>query len=86
MTQVLKNTVVSLQASCRGMDIPLVFKKLVSLFPDAVTFSTSFGYEDQVITDLIYKSGQPVSFLRWIPAGYSMKPIVHGAVRLNNTK
>ena len=62
MTQVLKNTVVSLQASCRGMDIPLVFKKLVSLFPDAVTFSTSFGYEDQVITDLIYKSDQPVSF------------------------
>lgn len=33
---------------------------LAELFPGQITFSTSFGWEDQVITDMIFKNDLPV--------------------------
>ena len=33
---------------------------LTELFPDQVSFSTSLGLEDQVITDLIFKNELPI--------------------------
>lgn len=35
-------------------------KYLVTEFPKKVVFTTSFGYEDQVITDMIFKNNIPV--------------------------
>jgi phosphoadenosine phosphosulfate reductase len=37
-------------------DLVLTFKNLVSEFPGKIIFTTSFGVEDQVITDLIFKN------------------------------
>lgn len=56
--------------------IAVTLGRLLSQFPDAVTFSTSFGWEDQVITDLIYKSDLPISIFtldtgRLFPETYS---------------
>lgn len=42
-------------------DVPATLKKLANIFPSAITFSSSFSYEDQVITDFIAKSGAAVS-------------------------
>lgn len=61
MAEVSKNTMLSLQQSCNGMGTISVLSKLASEFPKSVTFSTSFGMEDQVITDMISKSGSPIS-------------------------
>ncbi len=36
-------------------------EKLTELFPGQVTFSTSLGYEDQVITNLIHTNDLPIS-------------------------
>ena len=52
--------------------LPVLVKKLetlnesealsffAELFPEKIVFSTSFGMEDQVITDLIFRCGEPV--------------------------
>ncbi len=37
-----------------------VLTELVAKFPGKVVFTTSFGYEDQVITDIIFKNGLPI--------------------------
>jgi phosphoadenosine phosphosulfate reductase len=54
----------SLDALTRELaDLPTVdaLQKLTNLFPGQVVFSTSLGYEDQVITDLIYTNKLPIS-------------------------
>ncbi len=56
--------------------IDIALGRLVTQFPGAVTFSTSFGWEDQVITDLIHQSGLPISLFtldtgRLFPETYS---------------
>jgi phosphoadenosine phosphosulfate reductase len=61
MAQVLKDSLLSLQTDCIGIPIPAVLNRLLSLFPQAVTFSTSFSNEDQVITDLISRSNTAIS-------------------------
>lgn len=50
-----------LQNNTDDLTIDDTLAALVSAFPGAVTFSTSFSYEDQVITDLIHKSNTGVS-------------------------
>jgi phosphoadenosine phosphosulfate reductase len=65
-----------LQEGIDGLSIPDVLHKLTVAFPEAVTFSTSFSNEDQVITDLICQSGVPVSIFtldtgRLFPETYS---------------
>lgn len=67
---------VHLQESIKGLSIREVLDKLVDYFPTAVTFSTSFSYEDQVITDLISELGTAISVFtldtgRLFPETYS---------------
>ena len=57
-------------------DIGATLKELVNLFPGAVTFSSSFSYEDQVITHLIANNAREVSIFtldtgRLFPETYS---------------
>jgi phosphoadenosine phosphosulfate reductase len=61
MAQVLKEAMAFLQKNIEDTTIPGVLEQLVTSFPGAVTFSTSFSYEDQVITDLISKSNADLS-------------------------
>src|SRR6185312_4277916 len=51
-------------------------KSLAKVYPDKVVFSTSFGYEDQVITHLIFSNDIPVNVFtldtgRLFPETYS---------------
>ncbi len=57
----LKDIALSLQEQPALPDIETTLKKLVALFPGRVTFSSSFGWEDQVITDFINKSKAAIS-------------------------
>jgi phosphoadenosine phosphosulfate reductase len=57
-------------------DIGSTLKELVSLFPNAVTFSSSFSYEDQVITHFIAQNAPEISIFtldtgRLFPETYS---------------
>jgi phosphoadenosine phosphosulfate reductase len=54
-------TVHSLQRSATGQSIQVILQDLISRYPGQVTFSTSFGWEDQVITDIILRHNFPVS-------------------------
>jgi len=45
----------------KALPIEEVIKKLTEEFPGKVTFSTSFSFEDQVITDKILKNQLPVN-------------------------
>lgn len=44
----------------RGKSIEESLKILVSLFPDKVLFTTSFGIEDQVITHFVFENSIPI--------------------------
>lgn len=46
--------------SVEGKTIVETFQMLCELYPDEVVFTTSFGYEDQVVTDLICSNNLPV--------------------------
>jgi phosphoadenosine phosphosulfate reductase len=66
----------SLQHSINGKSIADAVETLIAAYPGAVTFSTSFSNEDQVITDHIAKNHLPVSFFtldtgRLFPETYS---------------
>ena len=66
----------SLQEYVAGLSVPEALQKLEEAFPGKLTFSTSFSYEDQVITDYISKS-VPVSIFtldtgRLFPETYSV--------------
>ena len=50
----------SLQAALAGKSEVEALTTLAELFPGEVVFSTSLGYEDQVITDLILKNNLPI--------------------------
>lgn len=50
----------SLNAAIAGKTEAEALAVLADLFPGEVVFSTSLGYEDQVITDLIYRNNIPV--------------------------
>jgi len=49
-----------LNQQSEGLSITETIRLLCHRFPDKVVFSTSFGYEDQVVTDIIISSGLPV--------------------------
>jgi len=61
MAQVLKEAIAFLQNNIEDIGVSGMLAQLTTAFPGAVTFSTSFSYEDQVITDLISKSNTDVS-------------------------
>jgi phosphoadenosine phosphosulfate reductase len=57
-------------------DIGSTLKELANMFPNAVTFSSSFSYEDQVITDFIANNAPEISIFtldtgRLFPETYS---------------
>lgn len=49
-----------IEAALQGLDPVGAIAWLVLRFPGQVTFSTSFGWEDQVITDMIFSARLPV--------------------------
>jgi phosphoadenosine phosphosulfate reductase len=72
----LKDSLLSLQDSIANLSIPEALRLLEEAFPGKLTFSTSFGMEDQVITDQVSNSGVPVDFFtldtgRLFPETYS---------------
>ena len=50
----------SLEKILKGKTIPEKLVYLVGKYPGKVIFTTSFGYEDQVITDMIFRNDIPV--------------------------
>lgn len=51
---------ISLKKETKNLSIQETLKLLVDRFPGEVSFSSSFGYEDQVITDMIYSDNLPI--------------------------
>jgi phosphoadenosine phosphosulfate reductase len=71
-----KDSLLSLQDSIAKLSIPEALQLLEEAFPGKLTFSTSFGMEDQVITDQVSKSGVPIAIFtldtgRLFPETYS---------------
>jgi phosphoadenosine phosphosulfate reductase len=56
MSILLKDSFLSLQNDISRLSITEALETLHDRFPGLITFSTSFSYEDQVITDFISKS------------------------------
>lgn len=77
MTEVLNsNQVPTLIQQIKDLSVESAIGVFVNAFPDQVTFSTSFSYEDQVITDIIHTNNLPVSLFtldtgRLFPETYS---------------
>ncbi|HUC81276.1 MAG TPA: phosphoadenylyl-sulfate reductase [Flavisolibacter sp.] len=76
MSSLLKDSFLSLQEDVSGLSITDAFHLLQEAFPGKLTFSTSFSYEDQVITDYISKLPFAVSIFtldtgRLFPETYS---------------
>lgn len=76
MTNLSFRKIAVLQSRYQHLDIPEILPELTALFPGAVSFSTSFSYEDQVITDLIARSAVGISLFtldtgRLFPETYS---------------
>ena len=70
-------TTEALAGQLAGLAEVEALKTLADLFPDQVVFSTSLGYEDQVITDLIARNGIPIRIFtldtsRMFPETYSV--------------
>jgi phosphoadenosine phosphosulfate reductase len=75
MASTLQDSYLSLKEALAGLPVNTVLEKLHEAFPGQLTFSTSFSYEDQVITDHISRS-VPVSIFtldtgRLFPETYS---------------
>jgi phosphoadenosine phosphosulfate reductase len=56
------HTLASLSAELSGLNEVGALRRLAALFPGQVVFSTSLGYEDQVVTDLIATNNVPIRF------------------------
>ena len=75
MSVSLKDSFLSLKNDIQRLSITEVLEKLYEAFPGRIVFSTSFSFEDQVITDFISKAA-PVSIFtldtgRLFPETYS---------------
>lgn len=55
-----ENLLDTLRVELKGLSIVESLTKLTALFPGKVTFSTSFGIEDQAITHFIFKNKLPI--------------------------
>lgn len=53
----LKMELNNLKTEITGSDIAAHLRRLADHFPGGVVFTTSFGVEDQVITDIIFRNG-----------------------------
>ena len=77
MNQSLESYIPGLLEQLDGKDRSEALELLASLFPGQVTFSSSFGYEDQVITHDILSNQLPISIFtldtgRLFPETYSV--------------
>jgi phosphoadenosine phosphosulfate reductase len=61
MTQILQDFIPHLTARSKGLPIAEVIRQLEVEFPGQVTFSSSFSFEDQVVTHEILSNGLNVS-------------------------
>jgi len=50
----------SIKQQTAGLDPASALKLLAGQFPDKIVFSTSFGWEDQVITHIIFSNNLPI--------------------------
>ncbi|GAC1423769.1 MAG: phosphoadenylyl-sulfate reductase [Flavisolibacter sp.] len=76
MEKSIKEIFLQWQRELTDKNIALALEKIVETFPGSVTFSTSFSYEDQVITQLIAHGSLPISIFtldtgRLFPETYS---------------
>lgn len=76
MVQINSDAATTLSEQTEGKSITEIMVLLAGMFPGAVSFSTSFSMEDQVITDLISRSGAAVNCFtldtgRMFPETYS---------------
>jgi phosphoadenosine phosphosulfate reductase len=60
MPQFLKDQTSQIAAIAEALPIEEVFQELENRFPQQVTLSSSFSFEDQVITDIIFKNNLPI--------------------------
>ena len=60
MPHFLKDQTTQIAAIAEALPFDEVIKELADKFPEQVTLSSSFSYEDQVITDTIFKNNIPV--------------------------
>src|SRR5688500_1419022 len=77
MSEILKDKVSELLQTANGISPEEMLDVLCSMFPNRVTFSTSFSYEDQVITHQIATNELPIKFFtldtgRLFPETYSV--------------
>lgn len=77
MTPTLKDYIAQITSGSGEVDIEEFIERLTDRFPGKVTFSTSFSFEDQVITHKILESKLPVSIFtldtgRLFPETYSV--------------
>ena len=77
MSQKLKDHISSLVQTANDVSIDEFLLDLIRQFPGAVIFSTSFSYEDQVITDKILSNHLPIEIFtldtgRLFPETYSV--------------
>lgn len=77
MVSLSSGTVSQLQQQLADKTIGETFQALTQAFPGGVTFSTSFSYEDQIITDLLQKHAPEVAIFtldtgRMFPETYSV--------------
>lgn len=56
----MKALLEEIAAELEGKDPVSAISLLADRFPGKITFSTSFGWEDQVVTDFIFKNNLPV--------------------------
>jgi phosphoadenosine phosphosulfate reductase len=50
----------NIKAALEGLDAAAAMRYLAEQFPGAVAFSTSFGQEDQVVADMIWRADLPI--------------------------
>ena len=73
----LKNKVSKLKAKAESLSIDEMLKYIAEKFKDEVTFSSSFSYEDQIITHKILRASLPIRIFtldtgRLFPETYSV--------------
>lgn len=71
------DAIIQLESELKGLEAHEAIKFVISKFADGVVFSTSFGMEDQVVTDLLAYCSQSVLFFtldtgRLFPETYSV--------------
>jgi phosphoadenosine phosphosulfate reductase len=77
MAHILQTYIDGLKAQTQGLGLPAALQLLSQQFPGKVTFSSSFSFEDQVITHAIADNQLPISIFtldtgRLFPETYSV--------------